>query len=288
MSKRPAHSKGQKSASVTPLPRAASAFVQLATVLRGVQPLAEKGFNDSFRGQLMLGDGTIRAAIIKDLDPKQLANELMVAALAHAAGLPIPGAHLAMALPGAMTANKGPTLLDGVRLVFGSADAQTPPVAQLYKGKDATVQAKVRQRIAEWDGVGSLYGFDSWVANTDRHESNLLFSGDKEVWLIDHGHCFTGPNWTPANFDPAREYANKLKGWLTPAMSESRRATVAGLAATLPENVKDLDLEKIGEINHVMGILDRGEFDALVAFLKARNSHVPRLAAAALNINLAV
>ena len=114
LSKRSAHSKGQKSASVTPLPSAASAFVQLATVLRGAQPLAqdEKGINDSFRGQLMLGDGTTRAAIIKDLDPKQLANELMVAVLAHAAGLPIPVAHLAMVLPGAMIANKGPTLLD--------------------------------------------------------------------------------------------------------------------------------------------------------------------------------
>ena len=275
---------------MTPLPSAASAFVQLATVLRGVQPSAqgEKGINDSFRGQLMLGDGTIRAAIIKDLDPKQLANELMVAALAHAAGLPIPGAHLAMVLPGAMTANKGPTLLDGVRLVFGSADAQTPPVAQLYQGQDAAAQAKVRERLAEWEGAGGLYGFDSWVANTDRNERNLLFSGDKEVWLIDHGHCFTGPNWTPTNLDPTKEFSNKLKRWLTPVMTDARRAAVASEAAKLPETVKSVDLEKLGEMNHVASILDSGDFDAMVAFLKARNPHVPRLAAAALNINLVV
>lgn len=236
----------------------------------------------------MLGDGTIRTAIIKDLDPKQLANELMVAALAHEAGLPIPAAHLAMVLPGVMTANKGPTLLDGVRLVFGSADVETPPVAQLYQGQDAIVQAKVRKRLAEWDGVGGLYGFDSWVANTDRNERNLLFSGNKEVWLIDHGHCFTGPNWKPANLDPAEEYSNQLKGWLTPVMSDAERTAVASEAATLPETVKGVDLEKLGEMNHVASILDRGDFDALVAFLKARNSHVPRLAAAALNINLSV
>lgn len=258
-------------------------FVQLATVLRGAQPLAEKGVNDSFRGQLMLDDGAIKSAIIKDLDPKQLANELMAAALAHAIGMPIPGAHLAMVPPDVMIANKGPSLPDGARLVFGSVDARTPPVAQLYQGQDAAVQKKVRERLAEWDGIGGLYGFDSWIANTDRHERNLLFSGDKEVWLIDHGHCFTGPKWTPANFDPAKLYSNKLKGWLTPVMSDARRTAVASAAAEVPERVNDLDLEKIGELNHVLDILDRTDFDALVSFLTERNAHVPRFTADALN-----
>ena len=141
-------------------------------------------------------------------------------------------------------------------IVYGR---QTPPVAQLYQGQDAAAQAKVRERLAEWDGAGGLYGFDSWVANTDRNERNLLFSGDKEVWLIDHGHCFTGPNWTPANLDPTKEFSNKLKRWLTPVMSDARRAAVASEAAKLPETVKGVDLEKLGEMNHVASILDRGE-----------------------------
>ena len=261
-----------------------SAFVRLATVLRGAQPLTEKGVNDSFHGKLMLGDGTIKSAIIKDLDPKQLANELMVAALADAAGLPIPGAHLAIVPLGIMTANKGPTLPDGARLVFGSADVRTPPVAQLYRGQNATVQTKVRKRLAEWDSVGGLYGFDSWIANIDRHEGNLLFSGDKEVWLIDHGHCFTGPNWTPENLDPTKNYPNKLKNWLTPVIPDERRKVVASAASEVPKKVKDLNLEKLGELNHVLNVLDGGDFNALVSFLSERNAHVARLAAAALDL----
>lgn len=265
------------------------AFVQLATLLRGVEPLDEKGVNDSFRGQLILDGGAIRSAIIKDLDPRQLANELMAAALARAAELPIPGAYL-VAVPSAnvLPAKKGPTLSDGTRLVFGSADALTPPVAQLYHGQDAIAKTKIRQRIAEWDRVGGLYGFDSWIANIDRHESNLLFSGHKRVWLIDHGHSFTGPNWKSADLDPAKGYPNRLKEWLTPVMSDTRRAAVASSAAELPEKIKHLNLQRVGEVNHVLGILSNGDFAALVTFLEKRNAHVPRLAAAALNINLAV
>ncbi len=259
-------------------------FVQLATVLKGAKPLAEKGVNDSFRGQLMLVDRTIKSAIIKDLDAKQLANELMAAALAHAVGMPIPGAHLAMVPSGVMPAKKGPSLPSGERLVFGSVDAQTPPVAQLYHGQDATVQRKIRERLVEWDGVGGLYGFDSWIANTDRHERNLLFSGDKEVWLIDHGHCFTGPAWTPENFDPAKVYPNKLKSWLTPIMSATRRTAVASEAAKVPEKLEGLDLKKVGELNHVLDVLNRGDFDALVSFLTDRIVYVPRLTANALDL----
>ena len=227
--------------SETPPPSSAKPFVRLATVLRGLRPLVEKGINESFRGQLMLANGTIKPAIIKDISPRELANELMVAALGNAMGLPIPGAHLAMAPSGTMAARKGPKLSNGDRLVFGSTDAQTPPVAQLYHGRSSAVRTRVRERLAEWEGTGNLYGFDSWVANTDRHERNLLFSGDRDVWLIDHGHCFTGPDWRPVDFDPAADYRNKLKSWLTPVMSSSRRTAVAAEAADVPNAVQDLE-----------------------------------------------
>lgn len=264
----------------------APAFIQLATVLRGAKPFKEGNANDTFRGQVILGGGTIKAAIIKDLDPRQLANELMAAALAHAAGLPIPGAHLAVAPQYALAAKKGPPMGENARLVFASCDAQTPPVAQLYQGQDGAGVTKIRERLAQWDGIGDLYGFDSWVANVDRHERNLLFSGETHVWLIDHGHCFTGPNWTPADLDPPSEYNNRLKEWLTPVMSEARRAAVAGAAAELPKKIGGIDLKNIGEINHVASILNAGDFTALMTFLAARAFHVPRLAAAALNLVL--
>lgn len=257
-------------------------FVQLATVLHGTRPLADRGVNDSFRGQLILDDRTIKSAIIKDLNPKELANELMAAALAFAMGLPVPGAHLAKAPSGTMIVRKGPTLPDGARLVFGSADVKTPPVAQLYHGAHSAAILKVRKRLAEWKGAGSLYGFDSWTANIDRHTRNLLFSGDKEVWLIDHGHCFTGPKWKPADLDPSREYRNKLKAWLTPAMSSPRKSVVATEAAVALDKSKALDLKNMGQLNYVLQVLEGGDFNALISFLKQRRAHAPRLAATAL------
>jgi hypothetical protein len=265
-----------------------SSFVRFATVMRGAQPFKEGNVNDTFRGQVLVDGGIIRSAIIKDLDPKELANELMVAALAKAIDMPIPDAYLAAAAQDVLNARKGPELPDGSRLVFASADAQTPPVAQLYLGAPPVVALRVLQRLAEWSGIGRLYGFDAWVANVDRHHRNLLFSGDKKVWLIDHGYCFSGPKWKAADLVPEKAYRHRLGEWLTPVMIDSRRAAVAGVAAITCDQVADLDLRLIGDLNHVSGILDSNDFAALVEFLRGRSSHVPRLAAVALNISLVV
>jgi hypothetical protein len=272
-------------ASTLPVSGDNHAFVRLATVLAGAKPFKEGNVNDTYRGQVLSDDGSTHAAIIKDLDQRQLANEMMVAALAKAAGLPVPQPYLAIASQAALTTRKGPQQADGSRLVFASADANTPPVAQLYLGG---APGAVKSRLADWGQIGDLYGFDAWVANIDRHERNLLFSGDKDVWLIDHGHCFSGPQWKPADLDAARAYQSRLQQWLTPVMSNARRATVAGSAASLETRISGIDQNQIGHMNKVVDLIDGGDFSALVDFLKARCQHVPKLAAATLNISIAV
>ena len=254
-------------------------------MLAGARPFKEGNVNDTYRGQVLTEDQSTRAAIIKDLDQRQLANEIMGAALAKAAGLPVPQAYLAMAVPNALTATKGPQLENGSRLVFASADAHTPPVAQLYLG---AAPDAVKGRLAEWSGIGKLYGFDAWIANVDRHERNLLFGGDSEVWLIDHGHCFSGPQWKSTDLDAAREYTNRLKDWLTPVMSTARRSAVAAAAASLEAHISASDPRRIGELNRMADLISSGDFAALVDFLSARCAHVPKLSAAALNIAIAV
>ncbi len=266
------------------VPPSGISFIQLATVLAGLHPLSERGINESYRGQLLIEEGIIRPAIIKDLDERQLANELMVAALADAAGMPIPQAHLAMVPPEISDLRKGPLLSNGSRLAFGSTDVATPAVAQLYRGLTPAASRAVHERLSNWDGVGNLYGFDSWVANIDRHDGNLLFGGDGEVWLIDHGHCFTGPEWKASDLEPPRTYSNLLKLWLTPVMTEKRRMELAVAAESICTIVDALDLHEIAELNYVATILDEGDLNALVEFLSARNPHVPRLSADALNL----
>jgi len=69
--------------------------IQFATVLPGAKAFKEGNVNDTYRGQILLADGTVKSAVIKDLDQKQLANELLASVLAHAAALPTPDAYLA-------------------------------------------------------------------------------------------------------------------------------------------------------------------------------------------------
>ncbi len=265
------------------------AFVELATVLRGAQPLAEKGINDSYRGQLVLSDGTTRSAILKDLDERQLANELLAAALAHALGMPVPKAHLAIVPSGDILAvQKGPVSANGERLVFASADVATPSVSQLYVGRDPDIKVKVCRRIAEWDLVGDLFGFDAWVANIDRHEGNLLFAGNNQLWIIDHGHCFTGPKWAVTDLVAEKSYSSRLRRWLTPVMSEDQRKKALASASLLEGKISVINLKSLVKLNHIQLMLESSDFDALVNFLSDRTPFVPKLAAEALNENWAV
>jgi len=260
-------------------------FVRLARVLAGATPFKHGNVSDTYRGQVLTSENETRTAILKDVPPKELANEVFVASLARLIGLPVPEPYLALAKPDILATSRGPALEDGSRLVFASVDVAQPQVAMLYLGQGTQ---QVRSRIAEWASIGTLYGFDTLVANVDRHEGNLLFSGDKEVWLIDHGHCFGGPSWQTASLIPNQFYPNKLSEWLTPAMTSARRAAVAGQAADLPNLFEGADFGQVAAANHVSSLLSETDFSAVMKFLHERLAHVPQQAAAALGINLMV
>lgn len=262
---------------------AEQAHLILGTVLQGASPFSVGNVNTTFRGPVLCADGETRQAIIKDLSPRQLANEAMAAALGLASGLPVPPSIIAKAEPGVIPVSQCPLTDGSGHLVFGSADMLGSSVQQIYLG-DPTTVTLIRERLAGWSEIGSLYGFDTWIANTDRHAGNLLFSGHQEIWLIDHGHSFTGPEWEPVHLRPDEQYANRLSEWLTPMMSEDQRRDLAAPASTLPGRLETVELSRLGELNHVADLLTAGDFDALVDFLDARVRHVPRLASEALGL----
>ena len=262
---------------------AALTYVQRGTVLIGAEPFNVHNLNDTYRGQILLADGQVVSAIIKDLDCRQLANELMAAAMGVASGLPIPTPIIAKVELGTLGVSRYPLEDNTGHLVFASADMNIPNVQQIFFG-DPSGQALIREKLVNWSDVGGMYGFDSWIANIDRHPGNLLFSGKNEVWLIDHGHSFTGPDWSADQFLPDGQYNNKLAQWLTPFMAEGRRKEVAGAASVLPARLNGMLLEKLGEENYVAGLLVRSDFDALITFLNERVTYVPRLASNALGI----
>lgn len=258
-------------------------YVKFGRVLAGAKPFVFNGnVNSVFRGQIALTDGTTAQAFIKDIEPREFANELLAATLATRLGLPVPTPIVARVSATDVPVSRIPFIDDGDFLVFASAAIPAQPILQVLKTAGPQA-AEVIKRIAKWPGLGNLYGFDSWIANVDRHRGNLLFGGQDDVWLIDHGHSFTGQHWTASDLEPAQAYINRLADWLTPALDGSRRAQVAGGAEAFARQAEQVDLARLAAANGVRTMLGE-DFNAIMAFLSERTTHIRKLSTTALGL----
>jgi hypothetical protein len=262
------------------------AVVELATVLPGVKGFNEGNVNDTFRGQIMLGDRTVKHAILKDLDPRQLANELLVSVLAQEAGLPVPDCFLTLVRGSDMPVSKGPALPDGNRLVFASVDVKVPNITFHATVAGLAGRNKLISDILDWPDLGALYGFDTWVANVDRHPGTLLCSGKDQFWLIDHGHCLSGPAWSAAALDPDGSYRNRLTEWLTSLMDLAQKKRRSTESVGFATSIKSLDVRAAVVGSWIRALLPPTDLDAVEKFLTLRVSNVPRHASRALGVPL--
>lgn len=258
--------------------------IQLATVLPGAVPFKEGNVNDTFRGQILLADGEVKSAILKDLEPKQLCNELLGSTLANATGLPTPDAFLAVVRAGDLSVAKGPVLADGNRIVFASADVKVPNVTHRLTQAPATDLHISLKDLIEWDRLGELYAFDAWIANVDRHPGNLLLGQKNEVWLIDHGYCFSGPNWQSDELNPDAQYRNRLGEWLTRWLTASEKQQRAAEAAAFSGPIAQIDIAAWSEASRIEQFLAPTEVTAAANFLSLRVAAVPREASRALDV----
>lgn len=263
--------------------------VGLARVLRGAEPFKfEHNINDTYRGRVLVANNEIRLGFIKDLDSKQLANELLAASLAMAAGLPVPQPFLGYVAAGDLPVMKAPSSADdNGRYVFVSLDAETPALWQCYNENDESAYNAACKKLVEWAQTGLLYGFDSWIANTDRHQGNLLFEGDR-VYLIDHGHAFAGPAWKVGDLVPAAHFTNKLKLWLTEHIPHDDKEKLLAAAMAVATLANDNTLQEAQDGSKFGQFLTEIEVPALVKFLKARSAHLQPLVADALGTDSGV
>lgn len=255
--------------------------VELATVQPGAQPFRAGNVNDTFKGLVRVGS-SLRGAIIKDLDSRQLANELVVATLAKDYGLPVPDCYLAVVPKGVLSVSKGPTISSGEHLTFASADMQTPNLAQRISA-DPTLQSAIYDELKKWNSLGGLYAFDTWVANIDRHQGNLLFEGIGKVWLIDHGHCLTGPNWNPGSLVPDAVVHNQLKDWMTPHLTEAEKKKRSEESERLAALLSSFLPSEVISRSRTAEILGDPDTRAAGSFLSRRIPHVVRYANDALD-----
>lgn len=246
--------------------------LQTGTALAGLRRYGRPSINTVYRGDVLLSDGTIVRGFLKDLDPRQLGNELLVAAIAQKLGVMAPSVAV-VKIDNAITRDfsKIPHRLGG-HIAFFSIDADGQTVAQIIEG--GTPSYEIMQFVKKSPAMGRMYGIDTWVANVDRHKNNLILRGDGTVVLIDHGHCITGPEWRAADLNSAKEYVCKLKGWLTPLLtSEEKDAAMADIRA-LSIKMMSTDVQALVEDYMLSSLYGDNDCDAVVGFLEARSAHV--------------
>lgn len=258
--------------------------VRLASVLVGAKGFQDGNVNETFRGPVLTDGGEERLAIIKDLNLVQLCNELVVFCLARKADLPIPDCYLGLARPGVLPVSKAPQLPDGSHLVLVSVDVKVPNMTYRWQGSDDAGKSALVSEIAKWNDLGQLYAFDSWVANVDRNTGNFLFGGDNEYWIIDHGHCFTGPTWQPANLDPDVEYLNKLGLWVTQFLTLEQKKKCAKAARQFGVEIDGFDAGETSQNSRISDLLPLQYVEALKEFLEKRTARVPFDASKALGV----
>lgn len=258
--------------------------VELATVLLGATGFNEGNVNETFRGQVLTSKNETRQAIIKDLNLIQLCNELVTQSLAREVGLPVPDCYLGLARPDVLNVTNAPTTNDGCRLVFVSVDVKVPNVTFRLTGSDTAGRKALLSQITKWGDLGYLYAFDAWVANIDRHSGNLLFGGANEFWLIDHGHCFTGPNWQASQLDPDVEYRNRLSEWLTNRLTLDQKKQRAAEVRQFGAGIEGFDATETSKSSRLTDLLPFQYVDALKGFIEKRAAKVPVHASKALGV----
>jgi hypothetical protein len=142
--------------------------------------------------------------------------------------------------------------------------------------------AQIVQEFAKWPHLGALMAFDIWIANTDRHPGNLLFGGNGDIWLIDHGHSFTGPTWLGNNLDPSANYANRLTQWLTPELDAPCKIRGVASANEYADGIISLDTALAGRCSQIAIVLSIGDAQAVTGFIHSRKLSVKAQANSAL------
>lgn len=255
-------------------------LIQRGELLRGVTRHGEPSANSVFRGDVRFQDGQMHRGFIKDLDPRQFGNELLVAVLAAHLRVNVPEDAIVRVSAEVSRDFKAIPTPDGKgSIAFFSADAEGSTVLQIIRGG---IDVSGVTAVREAPQMGRMYGLDTWVANIDRHANNLIVSGDGRVFLIDHGHCFSGPGWKPADLSAPQEYICKLKQWLTPQLSVSEKDQAMSDISALAASMMGLDVQKIIVDSLASQFYGANDSDSLVGFLEARVEHVLPLSAKSL------
>jgi hypothetical protein len=260
--------------------------IPLARLHAGAKPIDHQNANSTYLGRVDLSDDETTAAYVKDLNKRELGNELLTASICAMAGLPMPRAFLVGSDAGDLPLSKAPTASDGTRLMFGLEEIKAPSLRRNYNTDLHFIFENLRAKVAAWPQVSMLYILDSWAANVDRNLGNILVQGD-DIWLIDHERCYTGPKWKPKDLSPSKIYKNKVKFWLSVVIDDPRRQQISNEISALSAKFAAVDLAEAAERSQADRFISTADMKALSKFLAARIAHISALTADALKVDAA-
>lgn len=142
------------------------AKIRVGRLLSGYKAVGE-GVNNAVKGIAQTSTGEV-TVIAKQLNDRELAVEIICAAIGREIGLPIPE----------------PIFLihPDNSYYYGSVFSNHPELANIITPYDQSIL----QELLKWGDITKASCFDELIANGDRHDSNILFDG-KGFILIDHG-----------------------------------------------------------------------------------------------------
>lgn len=258
--------------------------VEIARVLPGATRLNQRNFNETFVGQFLLKDKSTRHGYIKDVNKQQLVNEILAYLIGRDLGLPIPTAYLGFVKIGDLSVSKIPMKDGSGHVVFVSADVGVPSLVQRYLPHGDLYKLMLVNELKKWVHLGATYAFDTWIANTDRNEGNLLIEDSTKIWLIDHGHAFTGHEWTATDLVPLSKYRNRLSEWLTSYLTGDVKVVKGKESDTCAAGLGEVPFDDYLKSISGMQILSQDESQAIREFLATRVSVVPQYSREALGV----
>jgi hypothetical protein len=262
-------------------------LTKIGLLAPGANPLTpsdEKGINEILRGRVHLNDGSSVTTFVKLLSKKQLINELFGAELARAVGMPVPEVFLVRIdkcdYEPLFTQHR---IQSDSIVSFGSKDVGVKSLARRYQAEGEPFKKWFVKHCSLWKRVVS---FDCWIANIDRHLGNALIGGPDEFWLIDHGHCFTGPTWIEQNLIPDSFFPNRLVDELSTVISSETRQAIITESANAQRIFNLADVEGILSDSHSIDFLSASESSALIYFIEKRKSKIVEFVCSAIGLPL--
>jgi|GEM_PF-5377356 len=182
----------------------------LAPNAQPLTPSTDKGVNETWKGRVLLLDGSSVQGYAKFISGSQLINELLVNTLGRLVGLNVPEPFLVRVdkIDYPREFARLGFMADQV-IAFGTSALPGGSLARMWQEVGPNFIDSLLDGTDEWKRIAA---FDTWVGNIDRHFKNLFYDGSKkgQLWLLDHGHCFGSQNWTEEDLNGANDHRNRL------------------------------------------------------------------------------